>query len=227
MSSRRSYRSHNDGCAAAHALDLIGERWALIVVRELLLGPKRFAELQRDIIGISPTVLSQRLRDLESRAIALRRSLSANPGVDVYELTEWGQRLESVNAALATWAAISPDLPHDADMSPDTVILAMRSQARGDHTRSTPVSIVLNLRDSRLDTTEPVVYCAEINTMHTTIEKRTPSAAVDAAVSATTLAWKSCLFGGQHPADHPGISITGDADAVADLLRLSRPAVAG
>ena len=61
MASRRTYGSYNDGCAAAHALDLIGDRWTLIVVRELLLGPKRFVDLERDVPGIGPSVLTQTL----------------------------------------------------------------------------------------------------------------------------------------------------------------------
>jgi DNA-binding HxlR family transcriptional regulator len=58
-------RTYDDGCAAAHALDLVGERWALLVVRELLLGPKRFTDLRAGLPGVSPNVLSQRLRELE------------------------------------------------------------------------------------------------------------------------------------------------------------------
>ncbi|TYB90430.1 helix-turn-helix transcriptional regulator, partial [Micromonospora sp. WP24] len=60
MTSRRSYGSYNDGCAAAHALDLIGERWTMIVVRELLPGPKRFVDRQRDVLGIGPGILPRR-----------------------------------------------------------------------------------------------------------------------------------------------------------------------
>ena len=112
--------------------------WTLILVRELLLGPKRFVELQRDIIGISPTVLSQRLRDLEVRGIAARHTLPAPARVDVYELTAWGLRLEAVNAALSMWAVGSPTLPRDADMSPDTLVLAMRAHARGDAALCSP-----------------------------------------------------------------------------------------
>ncbi|HZF18765.1 MAG TPA: helix-turn-helix domain-containing protein, partial [Burkholderiales bacterium] len=64
MSSKASKRSYDDGCAAAHALDLIGERWALLVVRELVLGPKRFTGLRAGLPGISPNVLTQRLEEL-------------------------------------------------------------------------------------------------------------------------------------------------------------------
>ncbi|MEO7848894.1 MAG: helix-turn-helix domain-containing protein, partial [Arachnia sp.] len=90
MAARRSYGSYNDGCASAHALDLIGERWALIVVRELLLGPKRFVDIQRDIPGIGPAPLSQRLQDLEDAGVVVRVTLPEPARVVVYDLTEWG-----------------------------------------------------------------------------------------------------------------------------------------
>ena len=70
MANRRSYE---DGCASAHALDLIGERWALLVARELILGPKRFTDLRTGLPGISPNVLTQRLEDLEEASIVRRR----------------------------------------------------------------------------------------------------------------------------------------------------------
>src|SRR5215212_6705863 len=66
-------RSYEDGCAAAHALDLVGERWALLVVRELLLGPKRFTDLRAGLPNVSPNVLAQRLHDLEQAGVVRRR----------------------------------------------------------------------------------------------------------------------------------------------------------
>ena len=68
-------RTYEDGCAAAHGLDLIGERWALLVVRELILGPKRFTDLRQGLPGISPNVLKQRLTELETAAVLERRKL--------------------------------------------------------------------------------------------------------------------------------------------------------
>lgn len=73
MGKRRTYGSYNDGCAAAHALDLIGNRWTMIIVRELLLGPKRFKDLQRDVMGIGPTILTRRLSDLVATGVATKR----------------------------------------------------------------------------------------------------------------------------------------------------------
>lgn len=226
MSSRRAYGSYNDGCASAHALDLIGERWTLIVVRELLLGPKRFAELQRDIVGISPTVLSRRLHDLESRGIALHRTLPAPARVDVYELTPWGAQLEAVNTALSMWAVTSSALPWDADMSPDTLVLAMRAHARGDATLPEPVTVNLSLVDSRRTDADPVWYAALITPERASIDRSPTPPPADAEIFATTRDWKSCILGGTLPADLPEIQTTGSQTAIVALIQATRLAEA-
>src|SRR6266516_1629899 len=103
MANKRSTvtkRSYDDGCAAAHALDLVGERWALLIVRELVLGPKRFTDLRAGLPSISPNVLTQRLSELEQAAIVRRRKLAPPAGAWVYELTKWGLELEPVVIAL-------------------------------------------------------------------------------------------------------------------------------
>ena len=89
-------RTYCDGCAAAHALDLVGERWALLVVRELLLGPKRFTDLRAGLPGVSANVLAQRLRELERAGVVRRRKLPPPAASRVYELTDWGMELEPV-----------------------------------------------------------------------------------------------------------------------------------
>jgi len=124
MSGKRTYA---DGCAGAHALDLIGERWALLVVRELLLGPKRFTDLRTGMPGISPNVLSQRLDKLEQVGIVRRRKLAPPAGTWVYELTEWGMELEPVIIELGRWGARSASLPRDAELSVDSLILSFRT----------------------------------------------------------------------------------------------------
>lgn len=123
MSTKRSYE---DGCAAAHGLDLIGERWALLVVRELLLGPKRFTDLRAGLPGISPNVLTQRLDELERAAIVRRRKLAPPAAAWVYELSEWGMQLEPVVMALGRWAARSPFKPQ-AGLGVDSLILSFRT----------------------------------------------------------------------------------------------------
>ena len=120
-------RTYGDGCGIAHALDLVGERWALLVVRELLLGPKRFTDLRAGLPNASPNVLSQRLRELEDATIVRRRRLPPPAGSQVYELTEWGRGLEPIAIALGAWALRSPTFPEDAPVGDDSVALAMQT----------------------------------------------------------------------------------------------------
>src|SRR5918998_3635780 len=119
-------RTYDDGCAAAHALDLVGERWALLVVRELLLGPKRFTDLRAGLPGASPNVLAQRLKELEQSGVVRRRKLPPPAAVQVYELTEWGAELEIVLKELGRWGARAP-LVQGAGMSFDAHLLSLKT----------------------------------------------------------------------------------------------------
>jgi DNA-binding HxlR family transcriptional regulator/putative sterol carrier protein len=114
-------------CPVAHALDLIGERWALLVIRELRLGPRRYVDLQRSLPGIGPSVLSQRLRDLEEIGVVQRRLLPPPAGSRIYELTERGAELEPVFNALAAWGVRSPAMPTTGDLSSDAIVLGLRT----------------------------------------------------------------------------------------------------
>jgi len=118
-------RTYGDGCGIAHALDLVGERWALLVVRELLLGPKRFKDLRAGLPSASTNVLSQRLRDLEQASVIRRRTLPPPAGSSVYELTDWGRELKPIVISLGTWAVHSPTFPEDAPVGTDSVIIAL------------------------------------------------------------------------------------------------------
>jgi DNA-binding HxlR family transcriptional regulator len=118
---------YDDGCAAAHALDLVGERWALLVVRELVLGPKRFTDLRAGLPNASPDVLARRLRELERAGIVRRRKLPPPAASRVYELTDWGMELEPVIIRLGRWGARSPLLPRDAALGVDSLILSFRT----------------------------------------------------------------------------------------------------
>ena len=118
-------RTYGDGCGIAHALDLVGERWALLAVRELLLGPKRFTDLRAGLPNASPNVLAQRLRELEQAHVVRRRKLPPPAASSVYELTEWGRGLEPGIRALGLWAVRSPEFPHDVPISTDSVVLAL------------------------------------------------------------------------------------------------------
>ncbi len=120
-------RTYGQACPIAHALDMIGERWALLVVRELRLGPRRYADLRDALPGIGPSVLAQRLRDLMRIGVLEQRTLPPPAASRVYELTEWGAELEPVFAALRTWGMRSPVVPLEGDISADTVLLGLRA----------------------------------------------------------------------------------------------------
>jgi len=124
-----SKRSYNQYCAVARALDIIGERWTLLLVRELLTGPKRFKDLVEGLPGIGTNLLTARLKDLEGHGIVRRATLPPPAASKVYELTELGQSLEAVIIALAGWGLKflgTPPAQKD-DLRPAWAVVAMRS----------------------------------------------------------------------------------------------------
>jgi DNA-binding HxlR family transcriptional regulator len=120
-------RAYQDACGMAHGLELLGDRWALFVVRELMLGPRRFGDLRADLPGISANVLTQRLTELEANGIVMRRKLPPPASVQVYELTDWGYEAEPIVQELGRWAARS--LGHDATLpiSGVSILLSFRT----------------------------------------------------------------------------------------------------
>ena len=109
----------------ARALDRVGERWAMMVVRELLMGPKRFTDLRTGLPTASPNVLAQRLRELERDGIVAKHRLPPPAASQVYELTDWGRELEDVALALGRWGARAPMAPEGTTMSLDSHLVSM------------------------------------------------------------------------------------------------------
>jgi DNA-binding HxlR family transcriptional regulator len=134
-------RRYHDACGAAHGLDLIGERWALLVVRELMLGPRRFGDLKKDLHGISANVLTQRLEGLEGSGVVRRRKLPPPASVQVYELTEWGREIEPVFIVLGRWAARSPG--HDPTLPISAVSIMLSFKTMFDASRAGKTAMVL------------------------------------------------------------------------------------
>jgi len=120
-------KPYDDGCATAHALDLIGERWALLIVRELIPGPKRFSDLKAALCGISTNILTTRLAELEAGHIIVRRKLPPPAASQVYVLTPWGAGLEPLIKDLGRWAARSPTMTPGKPMSAASVMLSFRT----------------------------------------------------------------------------------------------------
>src|SRR5581483_11856359 len=110
-------RTYGDACGIARALDVVGERWALLVVRELLLGPLRFSDLRRALPKASSNLIADRLRELDERGVIHRRRLPPPAGSWVYELTEWGRELENVVLALGAWGLRVEKPPEPSTLS--------------------------------------------------------------------------------------------------------------
>jgi DNA-binding HxlR family transcriptional regulator len=106
---------------------LIGERWALLVLRELMLGPRRFSQLRADLPGISANVLTQRLTELEDRGLVMKRRLPPPANVQVYEATEWGLEAEPIVQTLGRWAARSPRHDPTLPISGVSILLSVRT----------------------------------------------------------------------------------------------------
>jgi DNA-binding HxlR family transcriptional regulator len=125
-------------CPMAHALDLVGDRWALLVIRELMHGPKRYTDLVDRLPGIGTNILATRLRDLEAHGIVVRRVLPPPAASKVYDLTDYGRELRPAMRELALWGARSLGPPTDQDElfegwlanALDTVIARLAPQGR-------------------------------------------------------------------------------------------------
>lgn len=126
-----SKRTYGDVCGVARALDLVGERWTLMIVRELLLGPKRFTDLRSGLPHVGPDVLTQRLKDMDAAGLVRRRTLPPPAAAKVYELTDLGRRLEPVIMALGDFGSVLT-IPEDCpmQMSFDSHILSLRTLFR-------------------------------------------------------------------------------------------------
>jgi DNA-binding HxlR family transcriptional regulator len=125
-------RSYGDACPIARALDLIGERWALLVVRELLFGAQRFSDLRRALPSASTNMLTDRLRELEAHGLVRRRILPPPAACSVYELTDRGRELEPLLEALGNWGSAEPR-PPSSSLTATSVLLFLRGCARARH----------------------------------------------------------------------------------------------
>jgi DNA-binding HxlR family transcriptional regulator len=205
-------RTYDDSCGIARALDLVGERWALLVVRELAHGPKRFTDLRAGLPGISADVLTQRLRDLETAGIVRRGTLAPPAASRVYELTEWGAELEPVLLALGRFGSRAPLPTEPPPLSVDAAVVMLETTYRqSDETPPTiRYGLVLSGDSFELDAGDEQLRARR-------------GAARDPAVTLTTdtRTLVSVLFHGQSLDDaiaQGTLQLTGDRTAAEGLL---------
>jgi DNA-binding HxlR family transcriptional regulator len=185
---RSSRRQYDDACGAAHALDLVDERWALLVMRELMLGPKRFSDLRADLPGISANILTQRLADLEAAGVLARRRLPPPASAKVYELTAWGYESEPIFQTLGRWAARSPEHDPSLPLSAVSLFLSFRTMLDPRRARGLRARIGFRLGAE--------TYLARLAGGRIEVE-RGPVDEADVVFAGTATAIAAAVYGGQ------------------------------
>ena len=140
-------RIYDDACAANHAIDILGQRWVLAIIRELVLGPKRFSDLRADLRDVSANILSQKLELLENRGLVVHHRLPPPALTPVYGLTRWGMEAAPILQAMARWGARSPDHDMARPMSATSFILSLRSMI--DNRRATGFAATIGFKLGR------------------------------------------------------------------------------
>lgn len=185
-------RSYGDPCGIARALDVVGERWALLVVRELVLGPKRFTDLRAHLPGIATDVLSQRLRQLQQAGILRATTLPAPATGQAYELTERGHALEPVLHALGRWGSQESFAAAQHEMTVDAFAVALSTVFEPSSADGLVATVVLDLEGDRV--------VAQVDGGELGIS-RGPAGQPDARIESSVAALREVLWRGRPLAD--------------------------
>lgn len=215
-------RSYRQWCGLACALDVVGERWTLLVIRELFDGPKRYTDLLDGVPGISTDVLAARLRDLEEAGVIGRRQLPPPAGSKVYELTELGEGLAPAMTGLLRWGMqLLGERDEDQAFRPHWLATGLRGLLRPDRARDVTLEIDFDLGQGEIVR----VRVADGDVRHVPDPEGEPALVVRAAIS--TL---SAVADGTVPVrdaiDDGRFELVGDDDAVRLYTRLFRPRAA-
>ena len=207
-------RWYDDACGTAHALELVGERWSLLVIRELMFGARRFSELRRSLPGVSANVLTQRLEGLEAAGVLTRRTLPPPASVQVYELTLWGYEAEPAIQALGRWAARSPRHDPTLPLSAASAMLSLRTMFAPE--RAKDVQVRAGFRFGAEE------YRAEVADGRFTVV-RGEAAGADLLIEGTPEGMAALIYGGADPGElaRAGmLDVEGDARALARFAGL-------
>lgn len=142
---------YGDACAAAFALELIGERWSLMIIRELMLGARRFSDLRASLPGISAKVLTERLAGLEASGVLVRQKLPPPVSAQVYELTQWGYMTEPLMQEMARWAVRSPMHNPRLPITPVASMLSLRTMLDREAARDFDAVVGFAIGEDRFD----------------------------------------------------------------------------
>lgn len=207
-------RRYDDACGAALGMEYVGERWALLLIRELLLGPRRFGEIRSGLPGISANVLTQRLAGLEAAGIVVRRRLPSPANAQVYALTPWGQEAEPVVLALAKWALRSPTHDPSLPFSAVSLMLSLKMLLVPERARDWQARVAFRFGDD--------AYVAVLADGAVAV-RRGAADPVDATLSGKPSAFLPVVYGGKPLAMADTIAVEGNraiAERFTTLFRL-------
>jgi DNA-binding HxlR family transcriptional regulator len=207
-------RWYDDACGTALALEIVGERWALLIMRELVFGPRRFSELRANLPGISANVLTQRLQGLEATGVLTRRMLPSPANVQVYALTDWGLEAQPMMRDLGRWAARSPRHDPFSFMSPASAVMSLQTLVDPDKARALDLTVGIRFPND--------AFTARLAGDGIEVERGEPDNAA-ATFTGDTMQLRVTFYGKAPFGTAEGMAVTGDLDAArafTDLFRL-------
>lgn len=208
-------RWYGDACGASFAMEIIGERWTMHVMRELMLGPLRFSALRSSLPGISAKVLTERLARLESAGALVRRRLPPHD-VQVYELTEWGYRAEPLMAEMGRWSVRSPLHDPTLPLTPVAAMLSLRAMFDPAAARGRSIRIGFDFGGQR--------FLAELADAALPIRREEDLSQADAVIRAAKAGAMLPFFYGKRDLDEvcaqTGLAVQGDRAAVIAFAAL-------
>lgn len=204
-------RWYNDACGTAFGMELVGERWSLLVVRELMFGPLRFSDLRASLPGISAKILTERLEKLEAAGALRRRTLAPPAAARVYELTEWGRAAEPVIQELGRWAARNPLHDPTLPLSPVSFMLSLRTMFDPAKARGWNARIGFRFPET--------AFVATLSDGTLPVERSEPDGC-DAVFDAPGGPPLAAHFYGKVPAGEVGVMIDGDAEMARRFTEL-------
>ena len=207
-------RWYDDACGTALALEFVGERWSLLVMRELMYGPRRFGEIRANLPGISANVLTQRLEGLEAAAIVVRRRLPSPANVQVYDLTDWGRESGPVMRMMGHWAARSPRHDPMAFMSAASAMMSLETLIDTERAAAAAMTVAFRFPGDPF-----IAWVADARIAI----RRGETDAADVSFTGDTMAMRRTLYGKEGFDGEGTLAVVGDpaiAQAFVDLFAL-------
>lgn len=204
-------RWYGDACGTAFGLELLGERWSLLIVRELMFGPRRFTDIRANLPGISAKVLTERLAGLEASGVVVRSMAPEPSPAQLYGLTEWGYAAEPIMQEIGRWAAASPLHDPTLPLSPVSFMLSLRTMLDIEAAQCLQIVAAFAIGTAR--------FTARLEDGAMPVE-RGETAPCDLHFEALSAPPLAALFYGDVSPDMAGVRVTGDRELAGRFIDL-------